>query len=390
MKKKEKTLLTGKYLVKNPFLFSYLWLTDFFFSLFKRRKKLDKTEPPKKILVCNIAHFGDVIIATSVLPVLKKSFPGSKIGFLLGSWSKSIIQDHPLIDNIHVLDHWKLNRSNSSIFKKVFHYLRMKKKLIEELKSQEYDVAIDLYYYFPNAIPILAKAKIPRRIGYISGGFGSLLTSPIIWKNKNHYVTEYYKPLFGEINISPKSLTGLRPSFPSPSHSLKTTVYKKIKAFQGKAFLILHLSGGNSLKEWPEEKWKLLCQKLIQKKYKLVFTGKGKEEEEKINRVIDGLSNCINSCNQLEWNELIYLVNLTKAVISIDSVICHIAGMVKSPLIILFNGMNNHYHWSPDREKVFAIKNEIECFPCYNKNGCKHMSCIRETSEKDLLGLIEI
>jgi len=79
---KKQSLLTGKYLVKNPFLFGYLWLTDAFFSLFIRKKKENKTiDSPKKILVSNIAHFGDVIIATSVLPVIKKAFPAMEIGF---------------------------------------------------------------------------------------------------------------------------------------------------------------------------------------------------------------------------------------------------------------------------------------------------------------------
>jgi len=55
---KKQSLLTGKYLVKNPFLFGYLWLTDAFFSLFIRKKKENKTiDSPKKILVSNIAHF---------------------------------------------------------------------------------------------------------------------------------------------------------------------------------------------------------------------------------------------------------------------------------------------------------------------------------------------
>jgi hypothetical protein len=65
----------------------------------------------RKILIANGAHLGDIVLATSVLPALKQRFPGAQLGMLVGSWSRPVIDQHPLLDWIHTVDHWKASRA---------------------------------------------------------------------------------------------------------------------------------------------------------------------------------------------------------------------------------------------------------------------------------------
>ena len=117
------------------------------------KKEHQTLSDPRKILICNIAHMGDVVTTTSVIPVVQSNFPNAEIDFLIGSCSKPILAHHPGIRKIHLLDHWKLNRSPISFLRKWWKYRRMYKTALTSIKAESYDVALDVYYYYPNSIP---------------------------------------------------------------------------------------------------------------------------------------------------------------------------------------------------------------------------------------------
>jgi len=52
---------------------------------------------PRRILVANTAHLGDLVLATSVLPALKSAHPEAEIGFLCGGWNQPLAEGHPLV-----------------------------------------------------------------------------------------------------------------------------------------------------------------------------------------------------------------------------------------------------------------------------------------------------
>ncbi len=121
---------------------------------------------------------GDALMMTSLLAALKSADPEVKLGVVVGSWSRPIVEGHPLIDVVHTVDHWKLNRSPLPLWKKIVQYYATKRRAVREIRAQSYDAAIDFYPFFPNAIPLLWQAKVPMRIGFTSGGFGPVLTIP--------------------------------------------------------------------------------------------------------------------------------------------------------------------------------------------------------------------
>src|SRR5947207_2649567 len=48
-----------------------------------------------KILVVNCGHIGDVVISTALLTLLKRAIPNVNIGFLTGTYSKKVVEQHP-------------------------------------------------------------------------------------------------------------------------------------------------------------------------------------------------------------------------------------------------------------------------------------------------------
>ncbi len=372
----------GRYLVQHPLLYLFLKTTDGFFSLFTISKRpLPKTSY-RKILFCHTGHLGDLVIATSVLPVVKKAFPHAAIGFVLGSWSQVVLEGHPDIDHLHVLDHWKNNRSEKPLWKKVIRYYKSFFRAYRELRKIRYDAAIDLNFHFPNAIFLIACAHIPCRIGYASGGFGSLLTDPMNWSDQEHYVSGYYKDLLKKLGIQELFLQDIQPSLSPVGEKETASLSRKLSLpAQEKGYVILHIGSGVEKKEWLLEKWKNLAKRFADEDVFVVFTGRGSVEKEKIASVMQGLSKAQSLCDALDWQELVVCIQNAKLLISIDTALVHIACAFGTPTLVLFSGMNSPLHWCPPSARTLHAP--MECFPCFN-NRCSSRNCLLLLKEEDV------
>ena len=104
------SLNRGRYLVHNSLAYSGLVAIDSALSKLVPASSLQLSVGPRRILVCNIAHIGDLLVATSVIPVLKARFPGAKLGFFAHPSAAPVLDNNPNVDWVHRVEHWKLNR----------------------------------------------------------------------------------------------------------------------------------------------------------------------------------------------------------------------------------------------------------------------------------------
>lgn len=354
----KKSPLKNGLFARNPLLNKGLTLFNALTPSQKRGDPIPKAL--KKILVCNIAHFGDGVISTTVLPVLKKHYPECEIGFLASTVvGKEVLKDHPLISRVHFYDHWYLQRSKC---KAALHLQDSYRQLLKELVAVEYDLAIDLYPYFPNAIPLLARTKIPYRVGYTSGGFANLLTHPVEWAFHDRYVGWAHLHLLEKLGID------IQGESPLPDYN-----YKKKRG----DYVVLHMGSSSPLKEWKKEGWVELGYRFKALGWDVVLTGKG-ERELKLSTEVAALTGAKNLCNKLDWKEFVLSVQGAKLLISVDSAAVHIAAGSLTPTVVIYAGMNSPHMWVPPASSCKPLMNPVACAPCFNKRGCPSMSCIQD------------
>ncbi|MDP1607989.1 MAG: glycosyltransferase family 9 protein [Chlamydiales bacterium] len=316
------------------------------------------------------------MISTTVLPALKREFPGCEIGFLLASPAAELLQSHPFVDRVHVFDHWYANR-RKGVFRAIVDHLRGGSRAIKEIRQMRYEIAIDLQPYFPNAIPLLFKAKIPVRIGYSTGGFSNLLTESVSWSAE--YMGRHHLNLLAHVKIDTSK------DSPLPNY----IVSQKPDCEFPPGYFAVHMGTAHCLKEWDEKKWiELICEMQKQGR-KVILTGYGKEEQLRCDRV-SLAAGCLNYCNRLGWSDFAFAIQQAKLVISVDSVTVHLAAGTKTPLIVLFAGMNDPGQWVPSYSKCRSIMKRVPCAPCFERRGCSHMSCIRDIEVKEVLEVISM
>ncbi|MEN9343689.1 MAG: hypothetical protein RLZZ453_476 [Chlamydiota bacterium] len=360
------------YLVHNKKAHLLLKAVDAILSCFPT-KDLPAPLKIEKILLCNGAHLGDVILSTSVLPLIKTAYPDAKIGFLVGSWAKELLSDHMLVDFVHLLDHWKLNRSPLGKIKKINTYFRNRRQVIAEIKNQKYDLAIDLYPFFPNHVSILYAAHIPIRVGYTSAGWGCRLTHPIDWLHRSEHILDHFLDLLHAVNIDAKT-------------SAPSLIYRKAlpKADLPPSYVVFHMGAGDQKKEWNPLKWRAVLKEFTSLDKRVIFTGLGKRENELIQTVMGKDLPAINLCNALTIKELISVIQHAESVVSVDSAVAHIASAFSIPTTVLYSGINDITLWRPLNPNLKVAFSSPPCFPCLKKGGCASMECIQNIEVSDV------
>jgi len=321
-----------KYLAYNLFLLVYLALVDMFCRMLPKRAK---NTPIQRILLCNIAHLGDVVLARTFLPQIKAKFPESQIGFLISQNSQIVLADNPCVDFMHILDHWKLHREPIHLVQKMLRYRRQKKRVIDEIKNTRYDLAIALSPFFPNAIDLLWQAKIPQRIGYESGGFGPLLTTALPWKAGTH-ILEGHKAL---LRCAPLHIE----NFASDVPILKKNTSNDV---------VVHMGSMGRHKEWRAEDWLPLIAHFAEEKIPVVFTGQGERENTRIQKIIQQTGWGKNLCDQLEWNQFCSTLQKARLVVSVDSVASHLAAQLGTQVIVIPKNRDLRVNFLPQESIV--------------------------------------
>lgn len=377
-------MIRGKYLVQNPAGNAFLTLADWALNILTLLEKAPpkKIRTPKKILLSNGAHLGDVLLSTGILRLLKEAFPEAEIGFLTGSWSRHILEDHPLIDRIHLVDHWKLNRSNRSRWQKIVHYMRTRSAAKKEIRGVEYDLAVEIYPFFPNNIPLLYEAAIPIRIGYTSGGFGPLLTHSLDWSNENKSILWYGKELIRTFLLESREPSSYLP-YLYPDCLMREEIRSRLSGEYAlkEPYIAFHMGTGSALKEWPTKNWKTLVALFSKTHCRIVLTGMGTREKANIDQVKSSNPGLfVDLCDRLDWKEFVTIIGGAELLVAVDSVAGHVAAAADTPCIVIGNGLNAPAHWHPLSESCRVLIHSVPCAPCYQSRGCEGMECIAETT----------
>jgi len=68
--------------------------------------------------------------------------------------------------------------------------------------------------------------------------------------------------------------------------------------------------------------------------------------------------------------------------LSNESLFAHLGASLNKKVIMIKSGTTRDSHWRPYSSHSTVVRYDTHCYPCYNHNGCKQMSCIKKISPK--------
>ncbi len=341
----------------------------------------------RRVLVVKMRHLGDVLLTSPVFTHLKKTLPEAEIDAFIYQESLPMLEGHPAISQFFLYD-----RS----IKRLPWMQRLKRELalLWQIRRRRYDLVINLTEGDRGAI-VAWIAGSRYRVGFDPEGKG--------FKGKRKIYTHLAKPCRTPRHTVERQLDVLRRMgiFP-PLAERELTLHVPEEARQS----VLQkgaLRAGEYLVIHPVSRWRFKClspqqmAELIRElasRHRLVLTGGADPQE--LAMIEEILQLCqdqapLNLAGKISLKELAALIQMSRALICVDSVPLHIASALKTPVVALF-GPSSEHNWGPwmhPRSRVVAEK--TPCRPCHldGCGGSKRSDCLYQLSPARIIDALE-
>ena len=323
----------------------------------------------RKILVVGPSWVGDMVMAQSLYKRLRRQDPDCEIHVLAPGWSKPVLERMPEVARTieQPLGHGEFG-------------LFARRALGRSLRSENYSQAIVLPRSFKSAlVPLFA--AIPLRTGFRGEMRYGLLND----------IREFDETRLDQ-TVKRFVALGARPGDPELSEiespRLETTPDQRsatIERFQldSEADSVALMPGAEygPAKRWPIDYYADLAARLNRVGIAVRVLGSEKERDlgETIVRATDG-DLTRNLCGETSLAEVTDLLSASKAVVTNDSGLLHMAAAVGTQVIALY-GSSSPGFTPPltDAKRVFWL--DIDCSPCFQREcPLDHFRCMRDIS----------
>jgi lipopolysaccharide heptosyltransferase II len=339
-----------------------------------------------KILLWMPNWIGDVVLALPAVQALFDRYPEAKISIAVRAPSQRLLEGHAAIDTIYEIPSgdnirfWDQTQFSRSLSKNNF----------------------DLGVAFPNSFKsafLLRLTGAKYRLGYNTEIRDVFLTHSV---EKDKVAIELHRVDYFLNILSPLKLKKMKTRF-MPTVKIDSRIKAKevladLSVRSGEFLVAIHPGGSKLPRRWHEERFGVLCQKLL-KEYdaKVILLGDKSES--------DTLKSIVGSCpadkvlclTSLSLPETAAVISKCNVFIGNDSGMMHLAAMMNTPLVGIF-GPGSPQTTGPfmDSDNYEIVTKNFPCSPCKQNffKECKpsvHSKpyCIEDISVKDVMEAVE-
>lgn len=331
----------------------------------------------KNILIIKISSLGDVILSTPSIRAIRKRFPTANIKVLVDVKFREILDSCPYINEVITCDF--KNRDKNIGFL----------KLAERLRSEDFDISIDLQNNRRSHL-IAALSFVKERYGFSNGKFSFLLNRKINMPNKFMDPVEHQGSVLGLLGI-----TGLDKRIELWTTADSDDWAEKLLhgSWLQKNHKLVAISLSAS-KKWKSKNWGInsmahLADLLAKKKEVRVVVIGAKENEEEAKEFIKKVScNPINVVGKTSIPQLVSLLKRCDVLLTGDSAPMHIAAGINLPFVAIFGPTSPKKH-VPECGKKIILYKEMKCTPCYKSVCNKKNNCMNALKPNEVFDALE-
>ena len=338
-----------------------------------------------RILIIAPNWIGDAVTTQPLLATLKAQYPESTIDVLASHWVAPIYR---ACSEVHEIIEAQFEHKQLQ--------WKPRKQLAKEIESKKYQASFVLPNSFKSAlIPWLA--NIPFRIGYrgeLRFGLINLALDNPSKVNRPPMVEHYLalSQLFRDDETT--SLGKFIPQL-NVSPSAQQSVDKKLKAqniYSESLYVLCPGAEYGPTKRWPTGHFAKLAQLLINESpnNQVILLGSKNDQilAQEITSQAQQANNIHNWCGDTSLDEAIALIGMSKAVVSNDSGLMHIAAALKTPQVAIF-GSSDPGHTPPLSDKAKVIWLNMPCSPCHKKEcPLGHLLCLKDILPEQVLATL--
>ncbi|MBK8846178.1 MAG: glycosyltransferase family 9 protein [Bacteroidetes bacterium] len=291
---------------------------------------------------------------------IKQQLNNAEVHFFTKKQFEPIIAHNPYIDKYFLLDH--------DI-----------KPILQQLKQEKYDYVIDLHHNLRTAqikFALRAKAFSFDKLNLRK----LLLTQFKINKLPDVHIVQRYMDTVTSLGVMNDD-AGL--NYFIAAHD-EVDVNKSFGLGKG-SFIVYAIGGQHATKRLPSD---MISSIVGQLKQPVILIG-SKEDDQVAQAVLSSAKNSskvINACGLYNLNQSVSIVSQSKAVLTHDTAMMHVAAAFRKPVISVWGNTTPRFGMSPYYGKecvpqYIAEVSDLGCRPCsklgYDKCPKGHFNCMR-------------
>lgn len=342
---------------------------------------------PRRVLAMKFYGLGNVALILPVLQALHRTHPGVEIDFLtLPGANATLLQQSGLVRRVLVIDVGTVGR-----------FVRGALALPARLAHGGYDTVIDFEQFLKISTIFAFLSGARRRIAFDTEGQHrtALATTRIAYTDTDH-AAELFARLVAPLGVPAPAPGDWRLPVPEPLRTAARALLVEAGAGPAARIAAIHVgTGPNTLKRWDVDRFAALGDALCARHgLTVVFTGVGADERALIRGAIAHMRQpAVDLADRLDAGTLSGLLAEATLLVSTDTGIMHLAGLVDTPVVALF-GPTSPRSYGPRQPGALVFYERLYCSPCitnYNMklSRCTDPVCMRSITVDAVLARIE-
>ncbi|HYE34981.1 glycosyltransferase family 9 protein [Methylocaldum sp.] len=319
---------------------------------------------PKRILIIRLSAIGDVIMASGLIPALRKAYPNAHIAWLTESPNADLLRHNPRLDRVYL---WP--RSRWRTLRQERHYREFAREaydLIHALRAERFDWVLDLQGLLKSGVwAWLSGGR--RRIGLGSREGSQFLMTEIIDRSVDDFrIGKEYRKLA-------ETLTGQINTF-----ALDTAVSEDDRKKGRELLESAGVTGEYAVicpfttrpqKHWFDDRWIDLAQRLTYRHRLPVVLLGGPGDRSRAEPIVHGVRHGLfDLTGRTTLGQCAALIEKARLLIGVDTGLTHLGIALGVPTLAIFGSTRPYL--DTGRATARVLYEPLECSPCRRRPTC--------------------
>jgi lipopolysaccharide heptosyltransferase I len=340
---------------------------------------MPRVRPDAKILIVRLSALGDIVHTLPALDALRRALPRAHIAWLVEVASATLLEAHPQLDRLWVLDR---KRAQRELFARPVATARRLGALASEIRAQRYDWVLDFQGNMRSAVCSVASGA-RRRVGFAAGHTPEM--SYVFYHDKVTPPPGRYHRVRRNLSLveslgvdtagararlgaSAEARGAMAPFFASLPPGPRVAIHPGVSAF-------------GAFKLWEPERFAEVAARLHAEHGAVAVVTWGPGERALAEAVVRcaGADVALLAPQTRSLQELMALYEGVELVIGSDTGPVHLAAALGTDVVALYGPKDPRIHapWSARTGAPAAtVWRHLDCSPCTLRR-CPHASCMR-------------
>ena len=341
--------------------------------------------PPRRVLAIKFYGLGNIAMILPTLEAMKRAGgEDCEIDFLTLPGNLPLLRQSGLV-----------SRELTVEVGSFLGFLASVARLLTALRTRRYDAVLDFEQFMKLSGVFAFLTGAPARVGFNTEGQarGWLYSHRIAYADTDHMADIFMRivqPFGRAIQPAPRVRLRVAPED-------RDLALDRAGATPGAALVAMHMGTGPNynkiaLKRWDSRRFAALADTLIERRgARIVFTGQGGEERALIEEAMSRMRHraaAVSLCDALSVTELVALLEACQFVVSNDTSVMHLTGLVGTPVVAFF-GPTEPRIYGPRGSDDLVFYKSLYCSPCLSNYNLKMSRCVDPVCMREI-GLEEV